>query len=397
MAIPILKTRTYIGIKEEATEGTYLAPAATTDYIQPLEDGFEFTPSRDLIERNLLTNNLGSAAPRLGMRQGAGVLPCEYRASGTEGADVDFGLLLKGALGDSRAIATTSTTKATGNTGAVLQIQDADISKYAVGDIVVVKEAAGHHVAAITARATGAGVATITLQPTKSSGSFSASVVVSKSQMYLAGSSHPVFSLSYYLGNEVVQKIIGARVSSMQLEGYQTGGLASLKFGFDCLDWDEIDGAAPHTPAFDTGTPPVLLDAKIYVDGTSLDLNNLGLNVQNDLGFLTSLASSVGRSKGRVTNRKVTGTLNPYKDDATFDFFTKFKNITQFALFARAYTPSATAGEFTMGSVLGIYLPRCVLTGYKFGEVDGLLVDDLAFQATGGDDGSNAEIYMGLI
>lgn len=398
MSTPIIRDTSLFGIEVESTEGTYVAPSASTSYFQPLEDGFEFSPKRDLLERNIITSSVGAATPKLGMKGVGGALTTEFRASGTEGADVDFGYLLKGALGATRSISSTTTTKSSGNTGSVLQIQDADISKFNFGDIIVVKESGGHHVAAITAVDSSSGTANITISPSKASGSFSNSVVISKSKMYYtAASGHPALSLSYYWGNEIRQAGAGCKVTSMALDSFTTGKLASWKFGFEGLSYTEIDGAAPHTPSYDSGTPPVILSACIYKDGTSIQVNNLGLNLENTLGFQTSTCSSNGKIASRVTSRKISGSLNPYSDDATFDYFTLFDQGTTFSLFVKAFNPSSTSGELTMGSVVGIYLPTCFVTEYKKGDLEGLVVDQISFQAVRGATGSTEEMYLGLI
>ncbi|NOS67248.1 MAG: hypothetical protein HOO67_02690, partial [Candidatus Peribacteraceae bacterium] len=367
-------------------------------YIQPKADGFDMTPSRDLIERDILTASIGAATPRLGLKSVEANLPVEFRASGVEGGDVDFAALLESALGAKRSITTTTTTKAAGNTGSVLQIEDADISKFNVGDIVVVKEPGGHWPVAITAKTTGVGTATITVSPSKTAGSFSASVVISKSQMYYtANSGHPALSLSYYWANEILEKAIGCKVKALALDGFETGGTADLKFGLEGLSFDQVDGAAPHTPTYDTGLPPLILKACVFKSGTDIAVNKVGLNLANTLAFITSTCSPDGKISSRVTKRVLNGTLDPYKDDTSVAYFTEFNAGTEFSIFLAAYIPSGVAGEITMGSVVGIYLPKCIMTSLKVGDKDDVLIDDIAFQAVRGADGQTEEMYLGFI
>ncbi len=399
MATPVIRDTSVFGIEAESTEGTYAVPAAATSYFQPEEDGFEFTPSRDLLERNVINQSIGAATPKVGMKSVAGSLTTELRASGVEGGDVDFGLLLKGALGATRAISANKTTKSSGNTGSVLQIEDADISAFTVGDIILVKETGGHHVAFIASKTSGAGTATITISPAKPTGVFSNSVVISKSTMYLtANTGHPALSLSYYWGNQIRQAALGAKIKSMGIENFTTGQLARLAFAWEGLTYTEIDGAAPHTPTYDVGTPPVILSASIFKDGTEFNINTFGLSLENTIAYQTQTSSPNGKVASRVVERKITGTVNPYMDDATTAFFTLFDANTEFSLFIRAYNPSATAGEIAMGSVFGIYLPKCIVTEYKKGDLEGLITDEVGFQAVRGSSGDlNEEMYVGLI
>lgn len=398
MSTPVIRDTSTFGIEAESTEGTYVAPSAATSYLQPEEDGFEFTPARELLERNVINQSVGASTPKLGMKSVSGSLTTEFRASGTEGADVDFGLLLKAALGATRAIAANKTTKSSGNTGSVLGIEDADISSFNVGDIVIVKETGEHHPCVITAKTTGTGSATITVSPAKASGSFSNSVVLSKSTMYYtANSGHPALSLSYYWGNQIRQAALGAKVKSMAIESFQTGQLARLAFAWEGLTYTEVDGAAPHTPTYDSGTPPVILSASLFKDGTEYHINTFGLSLENTLGYQTRTSSPNGRVASRVVERKITGSLNPYMDDTSTDWFTLFNAGTEFSLFIRAYNPAATDGEITMGSLIGIYLPKCIVTEYKKGDLEGLVTDEVAFQAVRGATGDTEEMYVGLV
>lgn len=398
MAIGLIKNLTVVGLAEESTEGTYVAPAASTDYIQPLADGFEIAPSRETLNRDILDSSIGMSTPRLGMKSVSSQLPVEFRASGTEGAATDFDLLLKGALGATRAISSTTTTKASGNTATVLQIEDADISKFNVGDIIVTKGTGAHHVCAVTAKTTGTGTATLTVSPAHPDGDHADSVVISKSKMYYtANTGHPALSVSMYHGNTVVQKAIGCKVTSMSLDNFTTGQLASLSFALEGLDFSEVDGAAPHTPSFDSGLPPVILSACAFVDGTEIQINTFGLSLTNTLAFQTNTCNANGKASSRVVSREISGTINPYKDDTSVANYTNWVSGTEFALFIRAYIPSSTAGEITMGSVVGIYLPKCFTTELKVGDQEGILTDEITFKATRGTTGSTEEMYLGLI
>jgi hypothetical protein len=398
MATGITKNTSVIGIEKEVTEGTYLAPQAATSYVQPLADGFDLTPSRERIDRTIITNSIGKPTPRLGMRSVTATLPCEFRASGVEGADVDFGPLLESAMGAKRSIATTTTTKSSGNTGSVLQIEDADISKFAVGDIVVIKEAGAHHPCAVTAVDDTASSANITIVPAKASGSFSNSVVISKSQMYLtANADHPALSVSLYWANEMLQKAIGCKVTSMSVDNFTTGQVASFNFGLEGLSYGEENEGAPHSPSYDTGIPPIMLGAKVFQNGTSIDINQFSLSVANTLSFATAVSNPSGKSASRVTERQITGTLNPYKDDTSTANHDAFDAGTEFSLFIYAANPSAVDGELEMGSIVGIYLPKCTLTEAVVGDQEGILTDNLSFQAGRGSDGATEEMYLGLI
>lgn len=397
MAIPIAKNTTIIGIAEETTEGTYVAPTSTTSYIQPLEDGFELSPSKELVERTILTSSIGNPTPRVGLKSVTGALPVEFRASGVEGGDPDFDLLLKSALGARRQIAARITSKNVAHTTTVINIEDADIASINVGDIIVVLESGSHTVHAVQSKVTTIGSASITITPARAVAP-SNSVQISKTTTYYpSNSSHIPLSLSYYWANEILEKAIGCKVSSLSVDNFTTGQVASFNFGVEGLTFDEINGSAPHTPVYDTGLPPLILQACLFQDGLELKINEFALSLENTLAFLTNTCSASGREKSRVIERAISGTINPYKDDTAVTQFTKFNANTEYSLFVSAYNPSSTAGEIQLGSVVGIYLPVCITVEKTVGDQEGLLVDSISFQATRGSAGTTDEIFIGFV
>jgi len=394
MANGLIRQNSIIAVEEEVTEGTYVAPSSVNSYIRPKQDGFEMTPAREIIDRELLNASPGMETPRMGMKSVTAALPVEFRASGVEGGNVDHGPLIKSALGAYRTGITKSVVA--GSTSTVLQFGVGDATNYNIGDIVVVKRATMHEARPVTAVDTG--LDTVTLAFALANGAPPAATAISAfSTFYTANGGNPSLSLSYYWANEIRQAAIGARVNSMSLENFQTGLVASLNFGFEGLNYSEINGVAPHTPTYDSGIPPIILSACVYRNGVALDVNAFGLSLSNTLGFLKSSCDANGRFKGRVTKREITGTINPYKDDTSVAFFTDWNAGTEFSLFAVAYNPSSTTGEFTMGSVTGILLPQCFTTEYTVGDLDGILTDDMSFRATRGSTGTSEEMYMGLI
>lgn len=398
MSTAIIKDNSILAVEEESTEGTFVAPSGATSYFQPLADGWDITPLRPNLERQVLTASVGKATPRKGIKSVTAQMPVELRASGTEGAAPDFDYFLKCALGATRAISSQTTTKSSGNSGSSLKIEDADISKFNVGDIICVLQSGGYHFAAVTAVDSTGGAAAITISPAKASGSFANSVVISKSKMYYpANSGHASLSVSAYLANEKRLAAIGCKVASMSIDNFSAGGLASINFGLEGMNWSIADGAAPHTPTYDSGVPPTILNACLYMSGTEYKINTFGLNLANVIGWLTSTCSSTGRDKGRVTDRTVTGTINPLMDDTTTTLEDLLNSGDEFSLFISAAIPSATAGQFTLGSAVGIYLPKCMVNEEKVGDLEGILTNDISFGAYRGSDGTTEEIYMGFI
>ena len=397
----IAKNLGVVGIKEEVTEGTFVAPDSTTSYVAPIE--IELVPAVELLERTILNSGLGKASPKLGVKSSNGSISVEQRGSGVEGAQTDAHSLIKATLGGNREITSQNTSKSSGNTDQVLAIEDADIGDYTVGDIVCVLESGDHFVSPITVVVTTGGSATITLLRTRAAGVFSNSVVISKSQMYFPSNAiadYPTLSVSYYKADTKRAAGAGMRCSSMALENWSTGQLSNWAFGLDGLSFTEVDGASPHsgTIVFDDETPASILSACVYQNATSVDLNEFSFSIENSIGFSTSTCSANGRIASRFNaQRTITANINPYSDATSVQNFTDFDNGNSFSLFAYSANPSGTSGELDLGSIVGYYFPSCMITNLGTGDVDGLITDDLTLSCDGGSAGSDKEIYIGII
>ena len=394
MAIAV-KDNTVYAVEVEDTENTYKAPTAATSYVQTLADGAEMTPAKELLERNIFNGSIGKTTPRTGLRTVTGSMPTEFRASSTEGAAPEYDALMRAAMGSRRQVTTTSAddTDAGGpHTTSRIYLLDADASKYNVGDIVTVEKAGAHHTSPVSAVSNTPGDVYIDLL-VAAAGAFSDGDSIAAVTTYVtADSGHPSLSISKYLEQSVLEQATGCRVNSMALENFTTGQLASWNFGFEGMDFDRSVTAQPHTPSYSDALPPIILQACVYQDGVQVAVNELSFTMENTLGFATSTCSENGRISGRVTERSITGSFNPYKQGDSVAQFTKFKNNTEFSIFARAYIPSSTAGEYTQ--VCSFYLPQCIMTEMGEADQDGLLQETLSFSAGRGSDGTNEELYV---
>ena len=394
MAIAV-KDNTVYAVEIEDTENTYKAPTAATSYVQTLSDGAEMTPAKELLERNIFNGSIGKTTPRTGTRTVTGAMPVEMRASSTEGAAPEYDALVRAALGSRRQVTTTSaddTDSGTPHTTTRIYLLDADSGKYSVGDIVTVQVAGDYHTSPVTATSDAVGDTYIDLLVAADSAFTDGDAIAAVTTYVTANSGHPSLSISKYLETTVLEQATGCRVNSMALENFTTGQLASWNFGFEGMDFDRSLTAQPHTPSYSDAEPPIILQACIYQDGVQLPVNELSFTIENTLGFATSTCSENGRISGRVTERTITGSMNPYKQDDSIDQFTKFKTNSEFSLFGQAYIPSSTAGEY--GQVVSFYLPSCIITELGEADQDGLLQEEVSFSAGRGADGTGEEVYL---
>lgn len=389
-----IKKNTAIAVTEETTEGTYVEPTAGSDFIQTLSDGFEIAPSKEVINRDILTKSVGMVSPRTGQFQATGTIPTEFRAAETEGGAPEMDLLLKSALGTQRQITSEVTTE-TGNTVDRLEIADIDITKFNVGDIIMVKEAGAYHVSPIKTVDETPAAAFIELE-VPAANAFSDNVVIARSTIYtVADSGHIPLSVTKWIEDQQRETMVGCKVSSLSIENFLTGAIPNLVFGMDALNFDREQNALALDPDYDDSLPPILLDGRTYMDTTEVCINELSVSLENALGFITCISAENGRLSSRVTSRTITGTMNPYKDPTNLDNFTKYKENTPFKLFAYGQVPSSTAGEFS--NVVAVYMPNCLITELGEADQDGILQDSISFSADRGVSGEIPEIYIAFI
>lgn len=381
-----IKNNTKVAVKEESVEGVYEAPTAGSDYIQILADGMEMNPTRDLLERNVLGLGLGKASPRTGLKSVAGSLPAYMQAGSTAAAEPAIGRLMQGALGSKRNSA--SVTTGVGNTATVLQV--ADTTNLKANDIVVVKEAGAYHTSPIASLITNT---SITLLIPMSAAPADAVEIEAFTTYVCSNEGHPSFSVSKYVDNAILESAIGSKVTSMSLEGFTTGQIATMNFAFEGLNFDRSLTAPPagFEPAYDTSETPIILTAKIYQNGNQIEVNEFTMSVENSIGFVQNIDE--GKVSSRVTARAISGSINPYKLSNSIDNFTKFNANTPFSLFVTAKNPKATAGEYQES--ISFYMPLCLITEIGESDSDGILQEAISFTANT-QNGSVGELFISI-
>lgn len=384
MAIGLVADKGSVAVEIEASEGVYQAETAGESFLEVLSDGLEFSPTKDLIERNNRTSTIETVAARVGQKSMSGTIPVEFRAGDSEGASPEYDALLQSLTGGKRQ-GSASTSK-TGHTTTRIEIEDADISKYSVGDIIKVKEfdqsaqIDEDHVSPIVAVDDSLGAAYIDLLVPYFR-AFSDNVVIGAFTTYFHQSGAPTLSVTNYLGGEIREKAIGMRATQCDLNNFSTGALPDLAFSLEGLDFDREVGQPLFTPAFPDSLPPIVLCSKVYRDSTEVQVNNLTLSIANTLAFLTSTASCSGKIKSRITNFAVSGSFNPYMEDDDVDNFDFFNNNTNFSIFGSSNNYGSAGAEKEKVENVAFYAPNCISTEIATGNEDGVLTDAISFQA----------------
>lgn len=389
MAIGLVKGESSLFIELEATEGTYVPPTGADSAVEVLEDGLEFTYSRDEIERNTLTSTIESVAPRLGLKQISGTVPTEFKASGTQGEAPREDKLYRSLLGARRQVTTEQTSDNTTHTSTIIYFTDT--SAFNVGDIVLVKEAGAYEVRPISEITTNT---SITLAIPLENGAPSAEVVVAKTTVYYHDEGAPTLSATHYLGGKIEEKIDGLRCVSASLENWSTASVATVNFALEGLNLNKTVSTPSYTPDFSNDAlPPVLLNACIWLGGVKLQYNEFSMSIENTKAELLSACSESGKISSRFTNLNVSGSINPYMEDDDIDRFNTFNNNDSVSIFGYAYNPSGVDGEFQ--DIVSFYLPQCKITEIPTGDQDGILTDSISFKAFRGN--GNDTVFLGFI
>jgi hypothetical protein len=374
----VIKGKSSIFVKEEVTEGTYIAPTSAAEAVEVIDDfaGFEFT--KDKVERKILKATIESVAPRAGLPNASGSLPTEFKASAVEGDEPRADLFYKSLLGGKRQVAAPIILEA-GSTTTVLNLDDADINKIKKGDTVQLKIAGAHCLRPVASVSNVLGAVTVTLAIAAPSAPI-AGVEIAPLSTYFFSDNSSSLSVTAEMGGEITEQLAGAKVESAEISNWTTGQIPQINFALKALSLAKVDSVSGLVPDFSAEPqPPVALDACAYINGEETDYVEFSLTFGNTLVDVLSPCAAQGKIAGRNTNFLVTGKLNPYMKTDSVDRFTKYNDGTPVSIFVHISNPGTSAGE--LKNSVGIWLPQVTLTAIVNGDQDGILTDELEFQA----------------
>lgn len=394
MAIGIVKNESTLALVPEATEGTYDAVSAGdgSEYIEVLADGAELNLTRELLERDLLTDTVEKEAVRTSIANVEGSIPVELKASSTEGdAPQSLDVLLRSLLGGKRQITSDQTSDNTTHTSTVIYFSDT--SAFAVGDCVLVKESNAYEVRPIASIQTNT---SITLAFALDNGAPSNSVVVSQVTTYYHDTANSIsFSAEHNLGSQAIQQQAnGLRCNSGSIENWSVGQIPTMTFGVQGLGLTRVDADASETPAFSDALPPRALSACMWVDANKLSYTEFGMSVENTVSYIQDACDADGRIASRITDQTVNVNVNPYMDDSDLSkTWNKFNDNDDVSFFIYAYNTSSTAGEFA--NAVAIWIPQAKITASPVADNDGIIAENLEIRAHRSS--GNDSVFMSFI
>lgn len=380
MAIGIITNESTIALVEENTEGTEnLGAVSATDYVEVLSEGLELNKTREELTRDLLGGSVETEASRVGIAEVTGSIPVEYKASATEGdAPQSMDVLLKSILGGKRQITADQTSDDLTHTSTIIYF--ADTSAFSVGDIVLVKESGAYECRPIASIQEDT---SITLAFALDNGAPSNEVVVAQVTTYFHDTNSSVtFSAEHNLGNDAIQqKARGLRCTSMSVENWTVGQIPTVNFGIQGLGLDRVDANASASPNFTAdGTPPVMLEACVWLAGTKTSYTELTLNIENTVNYIQDACDEDGRIGSRITQQVVTASFNPYMDDSSLTAdWDKFNDNDDVSLFGYAFNPTASAGEFS--EVIAFWIPQAKIIATPVADNDGIIANQIELKA----------------
>lgn len=388
----LIKGQSSLYITKEDSEGVYKAEASVAEAVEPLQDGLEFSLSREEIERSTLTSTIEVVEPRLGLKTVTGTIPLEFKAGSSAGSEPRGQILYESLLGGKRKVESVTFTKSEGNTLSFLALDDLDAEKFKAGDCVLVKIAGAYEVRPVASVDLTEGEAGLHLAIPLHS--ISNGVEIEKTLTYYHDSNSPSFSVSHYLGGEIKEKINGAKVISGSLEGWTANQTPSVSFAVEGLDMERALATPSLSPDFSSDAMvPVITHACAWIGQEEIDYTEFTLSMENTKADLLSACSPSGKIGTRKTAFTVTASINPYMKSDSLERWTKFSNGTITSLFTYAFNPKETSGEFK--EVVAIWMPNVKITNMPAQDADGVMLDAIemkAFRKAGND-----TIFLGFI
>lgn len=389
MTIPLTRAM-IVGVVEEVTEGTYVAPTAN-DVIQ-LADIPTVSPELERIARNLISNSIGRMKSLNGAEGGSIEMTVELRGAGDTAGVPDapeIDLLLKSALGSRTTSADTETTDV-GSTDTLIELTGGGAS-FSRGDPVLI-DGEMRFVSSVSSDQ-------LTLNRALDKGAPSSGVTVVRGYGYKPViSGHTPLSITAYFHdgtNSWTQRMKGCRCSQVAFADFTAGQIPKITFTFQCLSHEVVIGSPLASPVYEDQDPPIAKAGLVYKDTTEFHVNNIGLSIAQQVTPEKSINSASGINRLFITSREISGSFDPYIDPASKQIYDDWKNNTDMEIQAGLSIPDSS-GDFQVGTSVGFWLPQVNYTGLAYADQDGSMKHELPYEAHDTADGSD-DIYLAVI
>lgn len=226
MTVGLNRASTF-AIKKEVTAGTYVAPAAGTDFV-PLRPGNELSYKPENLDSDELLNDIGAAKSFIGKESVTGKHSAYLRHSGVEGQEPQLGLLFESIIG-SKVVQTVEYDTISGSTTKVLKVNTGEGVNFIEGQAVLVKNGSGYEIRNIDSISSDDLTLNFALNNAPGTG-----VNLGKVITYVpAAQGHPNFSTTKYVGGGYAKEIsAGNTVTEMALT-MDANGFGEVEFSYE--------------------------------------------------------------------------------------------------------------------------------------------------------------------
>jgi len=388
----LLTRKTVVGVMEEVTEGTYVAPT-NADMIQIVSFP-GINPERELLERDIIRDAIGQVKPFLGLKAGTVELQVELRGGGESGGTSERPeayKLYKSGLGNEHDSTAGGTTIA-GSTDTVIKLGVGEGANFQRGAPVLI-DGEFRAVASVSTD-------DLTLNSALDKGAPALGVTVAGGWSYYgADADHTPLSLTIYEDAAVSGpqfRGIGCRISSMAFSDFTRGQIPKITFTCELMNFAKAIGAVPGGVTYDDTEPNVLIYQFAERDGTTQQIQTLELTVENTVARVGDLTTEGGVACMRVTKRVVNGSIDPYQPAGNNDAFDDWDGLVD-SDFLIGSGERDGSGDFQQGTIVFVWLPQANFTEYSDVDVDGIVTNNLSLAAHTSVSGGDDDIFLCFI
>lgn len=382
---------TIVGVKKETVEGTFISPAGTD--VLHIVDLPGQSPVIDVLDRGVFKGSIGKLKPIKGMHSGTLEIKTEMRAGGATASvsqPPDWDALARSAFG--AATTGTNSTTIAGSTASVIKLTTGQGANFAKFDVVFILGEVSFIISISTDD--------LTLNEDLTKGAPGSGVAVRGGTTYKpASTGHDSLSVAIWEDAEVSGKEFrgkGCRVANLSLEDLTVGQLPRLVFSLEMLDFDQVIGTAP-TPTFLAQLPAAVIQGRATKGDATLALGTVEFEMAQTISREKDINAAGGVTRMFVTGREITGSINPFVNQADVTFFTQWKDNTSFELFVVVGIRDSN-GDLVQGSCVALYMPQVLFSEFGKEDLDGSLVHNLGYAAHESDGGTgDDEVFLGVI
>lgn len=296
-----------LAIKKEVTEGVPVKPSAAGDYVA-LQDDFTMSGGFNLLENAELKASIGAAKPIIGAEAPTATLSHYLRASGVEGQEPNYGLVLEAALG-AKSVASTEYDTIAGSTVSALKVDTGEGVNFERGEAVLIKDSVNGYRIRCVDSVSGDDLSLSFVTPVATP----AAVNLGKAVLYKpANTNHPTLTLWHYLGQGgALQAMAGSRVTSASFD-ISAGELINATYSLEGVGYffdpmEVVSGSNKIDFDIGAGTVTATIQAKFYK--TPLELADAVASAMTAAAG-TAITCSYDNATGKFIVAKASGTLD---------------------------------------------------------------------------------------